>query len=369
MSKKSTDSSIRVLQWNARSLGPKVAELRQLVSNTRAHILAVQESKMKEGSRLRIPGYTVEKVNAVGVAGGLITLIREDIKYDRVGHEQNENYESLTIKVFRDKTSFLVKNVYVRHEKNVTESEMEDLICTPNSLTLGDFNCHNTLWGSQRNSVGGKKIEEIMVENNLIIYNTGETTRIGNENQRGTAIDLTIATSDFACGAGGWERHSDTLGSDHYPILTTFQGSNPSEDEITCDYSSKLSINKIDWIKLNEILKNVEIIEERDINAYEENVRKTLEQAINASVKTNSSNNKKFQGKNRLHRPKYWWNEKCQEAVDNRQKELKRYTKEKNRETWERYRTARNRATAVITKTKKDSWQEFITNIDINRNP
>ena len=66
---------------------------------------------------------------------------------------------------------------------------------------------------------------------------------------------------------------------------------------------------------------------------------------------------------------KYWWSDECQKAVDERKCALKQYTKNNTADNFIVYKTKRNKASAVITKTKKEAWRNFINNINVQDNP
>ncbi len=46
------------------------------------------------------------------------------------------------------------------------------------SIIVGDLNAHSRLWGCSESNKRGKIIEEILTENNLVVLNTGQPTRI-----------------------------------------------------------------------------------------------------------------------------------------------------------------------------------------------
>lgn len=47
-----------------------------------------------------------------------------------------------------------------------------------NIVWCGDFNAHNTLWGSEKVDINGQAIEELLEEKNLVCLNDGTKTKI-----------------------------------------------------------------------------------------------------------------------------------------------------------------------------------------------
>ncbi len=61
----------------------------------------------------------------------------------------------------------------------------------------GDFNGHNTLWGSDRTDINGQIIEEMLDEKNLVCLNNGECTRIDVNTGKKSVLDLTLVSNSI----------------------------------------------------------------------------------------------------------------------------------------------------------------------------
>lgn len=85
----------------------------------------------------------------------------------------------------------------------------------------GDFNSHNSLWGSNSTAENGVIVEEFLDNHGLVRINTGEGTRYNSLKKHRDAIKSTFLNRIIA-GVSTWKvlKHS-TVGSDHYPVMTT----------------------------------------------------------------------------------------------------------------------------------------------------
>ena len=83
---------------------------------------------------------------------------------------------------------------------------------------LGDFNGHHTLWGCEKVINRGKQLEDLLLKNDLIIFDDKSSTYFHPASGTFTSIDLTLCSPslylDFS-----WRVGPDPCGSDHFPII------------------------------------------------------------------------------------------------------------------------------------------------------
>ena len=84
---------------------------------------------------------------------------------------------------------------------NISTTDLSDLFSelpTP-GIVVGDFNAHNSFWGSTWTCQRGKLLEQLLAMDNLLTLNTGETTHVCIM-ARGIiySIDLTLCSRSIA---------------------------------------------------------------------------------------------------------------------------------------------------------------------------
>ena len=96
---------LRIMQWNADGLNPKIDELREFVRKEKIDVALVHETKLKPPTKLRpsptpqIKGFTPvrgDRPNATHAGGGLLTYIRKEIRFKPNGHFQRGAVEALS---------------------------------------------------------------------------------------------------------------------------------------------------------------------------------------------------------------------------------------------------------------------------------
>ena len=65
---------------------------------------------------------------------------------------------------------------------------------------------------------------------------------------------------------------------------------------------------------------------------------------------------------------KPWWNDDCQEALDNRLKALKTFKKSPTKENHDNFRKAYARARRVMKESMRNSWRQYVSKLN-NRTP
>ena len=84
-----------------------------------------------------------------GVGGGCVTFVKEGIPYRQV--ENKTDMEGVIIEVWVEERKMVIINFYNPCRKlelsKLDELERPDRVST---MWCGDFNAHNTLWGSEK---------------------------------------------------------------------------------------------------------------------------------------------------------------------------------------------------------------------------
>ena len=227
----SAKESLRIMQWNACSLKTKIPELTSRLASENIDLLLVQETHLT-GADLDDPyiaGYTPYRGNdrTEMKNGGIITYIRDSLKYERQAKNRKNGTEVSTVRIQLSKNKWArITNVYVRpanSEGEVVKLETSLIPTGKNSIICGDFNAHSEVWDPfLKFDDRGEEIENWIQTNDLEVLNDHSGTRFDRHTGKESAPDVTFCGQDFA-GKCEWST-SDPIGnSDHLPIIITIQ--------------------------------------------------------------------------------------------------------------------------------------------------
>ena len=175
-------------------------------------------------------------------------------------------------------------------------------------LINGDFNAHNTIWGSSHTNRQGRAVWEWAEQNNKVLLNDGSVTRVDQGTGVGTCIDLTFANPKFSANSN-WVVLEDNWGSDHLPICTTIYSQNCQKGEK--NENEKFKFDKADWSLFRELCREVTM----DVNIFNKNLSDLFMEIAKQCIPIIKSKGKK--GKNVP-----WWNASCENLVQGRKKAL-----------------------------------------------
>ena len=86
--------------------------------------------------------------------------------------------------------------------KQLEEKDMNSLlhhVKDPTKLIIvGDFNSHNTLWGSVNTDSNGHLIENFIIQNDMVVLNDGSGTRMDPHSGKTSCLDLSLTSSSLA---------------------------------------------------------------------------------------------------------------------------------------------------------------------------
>jgi len=141
-----------ILQWNRRSLLANEQDFKQFVGRRveKTEIVCIQETWLKPQLDFVLYDYVAIRYDIrEGGGGGCATFIKQGIPYKILGVGNEQEY--VAVKVWAGKRELVIFNYYnpcKRLEKNKLE-ELEGQNFN-NIIWCGDFNGHNTLWGSEK---------------------------------------------------------------------------------------------------------------------------------------------------------------------------------------------------------------------------
>ena len=174
---------IKILQLNTTSFNTSKKALSHYCKQFQPNIICLQETDIKtekiKFENWKGRNWTIFPNKTTGL--GVSTMIQQDTKGAFRKDLDNANIEGLWTEIEYGKESILIGNVYIppkdhnqlelldNHIANIKHSKL---------ILLGDFNSKNKLWddNAKYNNRMGKKLEEILTENDLNLCNTGATT-------------------------------------------------------------------------------------------------------------------------------------------------------------------------------------------------
>ena len=137
-------NELKIYQWNADGICPKLSELRDRLLKSDINVLAVQELKLRKTDKTPyIEGYaTVRKDRKNVLEGGLLLFICTDIVFKKLFSFEKTSMEILSIRIKFTKSSWLdFYNVYLPNTSIQNNSFDPSLTKPgPSSLILANLN-------------------------------------------------------------------------------------------------------------------------------------------------------------------------------------------------------------------------------------
>uniref|UniRef100_A0A1B0EXW6 Endonuclease/exonuclease/phosphatase domain-containing protein n=1 Tax=Phlebotomus papatasi TaxID=29031 RepID=A0A1B0EXW6_PHLPP len=239
----------------------------EILEDTVEEEMVVSSNDRKAGKRKLSPeaGNNTENKRTDRVGGVLIGVRNrlEEARYDLVDTE-NTVAEMIAVKVRFWNREVLFCSTYIPSTENIRHEDLNRILPREQNVLIGDdFNAHGSVWGSAQEDGRGRVLQSWCEDSGLVVLNTGCPTRVACPPRADSAIDVTMVSPPMAL-EWSWEVTGDPLGSDHIPILATWNI--PSEEV------------------LNEGISRADVIREAHMNwdMYRNIVRmrKTVERKI-----------------------------------------------------------------------------------------
>ena len=349
--------SLRIMQWNADGINTKIAELNHFVKEHKIDVVIIQESKLTENKPTpKLYGYAAVRSDRPGSefpGGGLLTYIKHNVAYRKVGSAKNGNVEAQSVSIQQSANRWLdITNIYIppkAKENNITWIPTSEA-----AILAGDLNGHTPLWDrTQPSDEMGDKIVDYILEKNLFCCNTGEATRHNWNTGGGSTPDITLATPSLA-NKVKWTI-GDDLGSDHLPIIITVDNI-PTKRHVKKQRRRRWRRKGGDWIGF------CQRVEERLGTAGDQNT------GINERVKRLNDilieAGKEFIGTSVPRTSSSWMNPGVRAKVRKRN-QLRRDIANKRSEWLE----ACKEANIAVQNAKQEAWVQYLEEIEFGASP
>lgn len=208
-----------VLQWNTRGLRTRVAELRREVLRTPFNVLALQEANVLP-SEARISKYTPYHGRTSHPSGRSRSSLYVHVDTDSSEVDLSDlcssaaDYVAVTVNMSGFYTTVVSAYVWPNAQWDPRDVCAIRARCSGRLIICGDFNAHQTTWGSTHDTQRGQALADVLLRLNLVVLNDGSPTYLRAGGVQ-SVLDLTITTSDVRL---LWLPEPDTWGSDHVPI-------------------------------------------------------------------------------------------------------------------------------------------------------
>ena len=349
------------IQWNCRSLMQKSFDLKHIINIIKPIGVCLQETFYITNENLvqlkrdfkDFDIYLLNR-NRIGPAnprGGVGIMVHKSVPHQTL--QLDTQLEAIAINITFHGKLISICSLYLPNPQVFTANQLTHLSSqlNPNHLLLGDFNAHNTLWGSATTDYAGTKLSEFIATMDNVLLNTGEPTRICRATGNLSHIDVSLASPRLSLDIT-WRTYTDPLGSDHIPIILTLGEENICDNNFIplCLYKCK----DVEWSGYTS-LATIDI-SGNNINEIYTNLRTSIINAAELSLPKISTN------KNRILVP--WWRPECRTAIKLRNKAYHKFNQSPTEENHIIYKKYRALARLVIRTAKKQSWRDFVSQIN-----
>ena len=358
---KRSQRSLNIIQWNADGLSTaKVAELSATLADKNIDVVAVQETKWRGGNRTpRFAGYATVRLDRQSPSGGggLVTLVRESLVFERISELSSGGTEALSIRVKLTGGQWItIVNLYcppVRSHSRGASLNLAHIPTHADSLIVGDFNAHSSLWDEvQPEDDRGVVVLDWSLEKDLHVLNDGSPTRM-NTSRPGTCEAPTqgLSTPDVSlCGSkwrnlATWGTVDDIGGSDHLPIRITINHRAVLQPITPLP---RWRCRDVDWEAYSrEVERIVDGIDMQVLNVHK--ASRALNEAILRSATLHVGTTRKGR------RSDPWMTPQIREAIRNRNRLRKQLPGRKSE-----WLDAAKATRALITEAKTEAWRRVL---------
>jgi len=134
--------NLRIITWNSNAVTTKKAELALFLNDNNIDIAAINETKLSTTSRFNIPGYITYRANRNHHGGGVMILIKHNIRHDQFIIHNLTGLEASAVYLYPQHTSkLLFVAAYQPPSSPLSTADLDQIFAQNDSvLIVGDLN-------------------------------------------------------------------------------------------------------------------------------------------------------------------------------------------------------------------------------------
>lgn len=216
-------------------------------------IIALQETKLKTNTSLKIKGYNIYRVDRQNRSGGGLAFLIKDVKYQSIDiNRELTDGSKLEVQGIRINWRGKLLNIYnMYHPPDINNLpiNLQELL-NVGTICLGDLNAKHPIWGCSMANSRGNELLDMIDDRSFTILNDGTPTHFSYSFNTKEALDISIVSSDISPGCR-WTV-LENLGSDHLPVLIELK----KRQLVTTSREKQWIFKKADWQLFAESVDN-----------------------------------------------------------------------------------------------------------------
>lgn len=245
-------SALKIMYWNAQGMYGKFNELVELLRVEEIDIACISETHLTSNMTLKdIPNYHTIRKDRITHLGGLVTLIKQNIKFEETDCGQTGVIEYSATSILEGNTKFILCNTYLPGGARSSEiklnfkKDLQNLLSYNNNhhgvIMVGDINAKHKSWNNPKNNAAGNILYKFSQTSNYLVAFPPDPTYVPMTNKKKpSTIDLLISNGVISTSR---PYTKNILTSDHVPVFTRVH--------ITHRSSTMTSNNRPNFFKTN----------------------------------------------------------------------------------------------------------------------
>ncbi|GBM62149.1 putative RNA-directed DNA polymerase from transposon X-element [Araneus ventricosus] len=206
-------TSLQISSWDA---GGKLKEFTCFVAEMQPDVIALQETHLNPGDKLKIPNYTAYRTDRTTHRGGGTALLLKNSIDHHPTTIASTSFEDTSANLdLPNNNNISITSIYRPPHGRINTQELDRLFSqSSKAIVVGDYNAKHPAWSVGRSNTNGSIIHDNIGNNNLVLLAPLEPTHFPYHHPSSSNLDFVILKNI----SSGDATSINDLSSDHNPV-------------------------------------------------------------------------------------------------------------------------------------------------------